>query len=103
MHRYMERGIGWFLRATGRFLWFATPVIIWSMGVALASFYHGVPNTTQMMADQWTSALKSAYGLPGNRRDFYNRGTQLVAIFFVVFGWVCASFTTVFLVMWLFR
>jgi hypothetical protein len=99
----MGRGLGWFLSATWQFIVIITPIIIWSMGVALASFIYGVPKTTEWMADDWSDALRSAYELPNGGKDFYYRGAQAVAIFFVILGWICASFLTVFLVMWLMR
>lgn len=86
-----------------RFLWRTTILIVWSIGISLASFINGVPQTTARMASEWEDTLINQYRLPSIYAKTYFNSARVMSVIIVFFGWVCFSFTTVFLVMWLIR
>lgn len=102
MHRILGRIIP-VLSVIVRFLWRTTVLIVRTIGISLVSFINGVPQTTARMAAEWESMLILEYKLPSIYAQTYFRSARILAVVIVVIGWVCFSFTTVFLVMWLIR
>lgn len=80
-----------------RLIWFVVQLMV----TAVVSFFHGVPDATHKLAkEQEELAVRSAK-LPSAYALHFYWVVRVVSILVVLTGWICWSFTTVYIVMWL--
>lgn len=97
----MYRNLGglWsLLRVCIHFLWKATRLILWTMGISAVGIINGIPNTTRHAAEIWKKELVNM-GLPDIYMNVYFHAARTMAVLFFLIGWVCLAFTTVYIVM----
>jgi hypothetical protein len=97
MYRHLGR-IGKLLVVALHFTWKATLLILWTMALSTTSLIHGIPKITAEAAHIWKKELVDM-GLPDIYMNVYFHAARIMAVLFVFIGWVCFSFTTVYLVM----
>ena len=96
---YRNLGRAWrILIVCIHFLWKATRLILWTMALSAVGVVNGILPTTREAAETWKKQLVDM-GLPDVYINFYFHAARIMAIFFALVGWICLSFTTVYLVM----
>ena len=97
MYRHLGRIIK-FLVVVFHFLWKATRLILWTMALSAVGIINGILPTTRDAANIWKKELVDM-GLPDVYINFYFHAARFMAVVFAIIGWICLSFTTVYLVM----
>lgn len=78
--------------------WFVFRLVL----TAVASLFRGVPDATDQLAREQLEAVEQSGRLPSIYNRHFYWAVRILAVLVVLFGWICWSFTTVYLVMLLF-
>ena len=107
MVRLISQFINWLVNTVWFAIQLASPWIVrmfigtlWLILITLASFWVGIPNAVNQIADDWLDRAVRA-GFPTLWDTRLRRIFVIVGYGTIAAGWIFLSFTTVFIVNWL--
>jgi hypothetical protein len=80
--------------------WRAAGIVFYNFLFTFASLWRGVPDSTRIIAENWYDRPEFA-AVPSLHQDTLFWVIRIVAFVVILIEWVCFSFVTVFVVMWI--